>query len=109
MRALQSQPTVSPTLIHHIQRRHITIKPNVKVWTNIHLNTGKILIREFFYYKKAINGNEILFENGDRDEFDTIILCTGYKIDLGYLHQELQDIVFKDKEKTVLNVSYWYD
>ena len=32
MRALQTQPTVSPTLIHHIQRKHITIKPDIKVF-----------------------------------------------------------------------------
>lgn len=31
MKALQTQPTVSPTLVHHIQRGHIAIKPNVKV------------------------------------------------------------------------------
>lgn len=31
MKALQAQPTVSPTLVHHIQRGHIAIKPNVKV------------------------------------------------------------------------------
>ncbi|CAF0947517.1 unnamed protein product, partial [Brachionus calyciflorus] len=30
MRALQTQPTVSPTLIHHLQRKHIVIKPNIK-------------------------------------------------------------------------------
>ena len=32
MRALQTQPTVSPTLIHHIQRKHVEIKPNIKVY-----------------------------------------------------------------------------
>lgn len=31
MRALQTQPTVSPTLIHYIQRKDIKIEPNIKV------------------------------------------------------------------------------
>jgi hypothetical protein len=28
---LQAHPTVSSTLVHHIQRKHVQIKPNVKV------------------------------------------------------------------------------
>ena len=31
MKALQTQPTVSPTLIHHIQRQEIKVVPNVQV------------------------------------------------------------------------------
>ncbi|KAH3779968.1 hypothetical protein DPMN_157777 [Dreissena polymorpha] len=31
MRGLQSQPTASPTLIHHIQRHDIKIVPNIQV------------------------------------------------------------------------------
>ena len=31
MRALQAQPTVSPTIVHHIQRNQVKIKPNIRV------------------------------------------------------------------------------
>ena len=31
MHALQTQPTVSPTLIHHIQRGQIKVVPNIQV------------------------------------------------------------------------------
>lgn len=31
MHAMQTQPTISPTLIHHIQRKHVNIQPNIKV------------------------------------------------------------------------------
>ncbi|CAG2238884.1 FMO [Mytilus edulis] len=30
MRALQTQPTVSPTLLHHIQRKNIVVVPNIQ-------------------------------------------------------------------------------
>lgn len=32
MKALQTQPTVSPTLVHHIQRKDIKIVPNIQVY-----------------------------------------------------------------------------
>ena len=43
IRALQSQPTVCPTLIHHIQRKHVNIKPNIKVVNFFSLKTKTIL------------------------------------------------------------------
>jgi hypothetical protein len=47
IRALQSQPTVCPTLIHHIQRKHVNIKPNIKVvnffWFNTKIIFNKII------------------------------------------------------------------
>lgn len=67
MRALQTQPTVSPTLIHHIQRRNITIVPNIV----------------------KIEGDTVQFVNGETAQFDKIIYCTGYKIDLPYLSDEV--------------------
>lgn len=51
-----------------------------------------------------IRGNEIEFENGKKDEFDAIILCTGYKIDLSFLHSDIRKLVFQDPEETFLNV-----
>lgn len=82
MKALAAQPTVSPTLIHHIQRGHIQIKSNVK----------------------AIAGSEVTFENGEKESFDSIIMCTGYKIGLSMLHPDLKKLVFKDNKESILNV-----
>ena len=31
MGALQTQPTVSPTLVHHIQRGNVRVVPNIRV------------------------------------------------------------------------------
>jgi dimethylaniline monooxygenase (N-oxide forming) len=84
MNPLQSQPTVSPTLIHHIQRREILIKPNIK----------------------QINENKVTFDNDEVDEFDYIILCTGYKIGLEFLDKKLRDQVFTSKAETNLNVTF---
>jgi dimethylaniline monooxygenase (N-oxide forming) len=82
MRALQSQPTVSPTLVHHIQRNDIKIKPNVSL----------------------INGSRVTFENGEEEQFDSIIMCTGFKIGLDFLGDNLKNRIFTDKDYTHLNV-----
>ena len=48
-----------------------------------------------------INGNEVTFDNGDRENFDVIIFCTGYKIDLDYFQSDLRKILFKDKNDSI--------
>ena len=40
MKALQAQPTLNPALIHHIQRQHITIRPNIKVRIGVTRQVG---------------------------------------------------------------------
>ncbi|KAL8596001.1 hypothetical protein ACOMHN_018313 [Nucella lapillus] len=74
MRVLQTQPTVSPTLIHHIQRKNITIMPNIA----------------------KIEGSTVQFGNGQEEEFDKIVYCTGYKIDLPYLSDDLRGKALDD-------------
>ncbi|XP_064614834.1 LOW QUALITY PROTEIN: flavin-containing monooxygenase 5-like [Liolophura sinensis] len=71
MRLLQTQPTVSPTLIHHIQRHQIRVVPNIV----------------------KIDGQSVQFVDGQTAEFDHIIYCTGYKICLPYLNEELHKTV----------------
>ncbi|GFN74209.1 hypothetical protein PoB_000071500 [Plakobranchus ocellatus] len=71
MKALQTQPTVSPTLIHHVQRGNIKIYPNIT----------------------HIENNLVHFVNGCSREFDQIICCTGYSIDLPFLSQAIRDQV----------------
>lgn len=82
MKALSAQPTLNPTLIHHLQRRHIKIKPDIS----------------------HLNGNQVNFQNGDVDEYDAIINCTGYSIDLNFLDEEIRKKVFSDERQTILNV-----
>ncbi|KAI8772429.1 dimethylaniline monooxygenase [N-oxide-forming] 5 [Biomphalaria glabrata] len=73
MKPLQTQPTVSPTLIHHIQRGNIKIKPNI-------LN---------------IRGNTVKFVDGTSAKYDRIVYCTGYTIDLPFLSSRVMDSVLQ--------------
>ncbi|XP_069104183.1 flavin-containing monooxygenase 5-like isoform X2 [Argopecten irradians] len=81
MHALQTQPTVSPTLIHHIQRREVKVVPNIQ----------------------RIENNEVFFMNGEHAEFDHIIYCTGYKVDLPFLSDDLQKLVL-DKDTNAVKL-----
>ena len=51
-----------------------------------------------------MEGNKITFENNESDEFDTIILSTGYNIALKYLSDSIRNKIYLDKEQTILNV-----
>lgn len=79
MHALQTQPTVSPTLIHHLQRK------NVKIVCNI----------------QGFDGNKVLFEDGTEYEPDSVICCTGYKIDLPFLSDDLKKVILDEKRNTI--------
>eukprot|EP00127_Corallochytrium_limacisporum_P005048 Clim_evm3s198 gene=Clim_evmTU3s198 len=68
MGMLQTQPTVSPTLYHYLQRRQVTIRPNVRHFTK----TG------------------VVFEDGTEYHTDRVILCTGYRVDLPFLSSNLR-------------------
>ena len=46
--------------------------------------------------------------NGENEEFDCIIYCTGYKIDLPFLSDEIQDVVL-DKETNNIKVFSKYN
>ncbi len=59
----------------------------------------------------------MIFENDERENFGAIIFCTGYKIDMTILHDDLKKLVFDDEDKGVLNVyailkicyfKYWF-
>jgi hypothetical protein len=73
---------VSPTLFHHIQRKNVIIESNIK----------------------SISGSEVTFENGDRANFDAIIKCIGYKINLDFLHDDIKNKVFDDENEQTLKV-----
>ncbi|XP_075244772.1 flavin-containing monooxygenase 5-like isoform X2 [Convolutriloba macropyga] len=82
MRALQTQPTVSATFIHYLQRHLIQIKGNVKT---IHKSTAT-------------------FEDDSSEDFDAILLCTGYSVNLDFLDQSIKSKVVKDKEENELQL-----
>ena len=87
MRALQTQPTVSPTLIHHIQRGHIKVKPNIS----------------------KIDGKMVYFSDDTSVEVDHIILCTGYHINVPYLSDELRVKVLDESSnmfKVIIGCAY---
>lgn len=74
MKARQTQPTVSPTLIHHIQRRNIEVKPNTA----------------------ALEGNNVTFTDGTKTASDVIVCCTGYHIDLPFLDDKVKAQVLEE-------------
>lgn len=79
MRARQTQPTVSPTLVHHIQRRNVMVKPNIA----------------------AVEGNKVVFTDGTKTTTDAIVCCTGYKIDLPFLDSSLKDLVVEENSNKI--------
>ncbi|KAK3699384.1 hypothetical protein QZH41_006562 [Actinostola sp. cb2023] len=74
MGALQTQLTVSPTLIHHIQRGNIHIKPNVA----------------------RLESKRVVFTNGSSVEADAIVCCTGYSISLPFLSDKIKPLVIDE-------------
>jgi len=79
MHARQTQPTVSPTLVHHIQRRNVMVKPNIA----------------------ALEGNEVVFTDGTKTTADAIVCCTGYKIDLPFLDSSLKDLALEENSNRI--------
>ncbi|EDO39370.1 predicted protein, partial [Nematostella vectensis] len=85
MGALQTQPTVSPTLIHHIQRTNIIIKPNIS----------------------RFEENKVVFTDGSKVDADVVVCCTGYTINLPFLSDDVKSTVVEEgtnKTKLFKNV-----
>ncbi|XP_070539185.1 flavin-containing monooxygenase 5-like isoform X2 [Ptychodera flava] len=74
MKALQTQPTVSPTLIHMIQRGYIEIHSNIS----------------------KISGKTVHFTDGSTAEVDHVIYCTGYSISLPFLSDDVRQKVLEE-------------
>lgn len=79
MRLLQTQPTVSPCLIHHIQRHDIRVVSNVQ----------------------SIEGSKVTFVDGQSADFDVIVKCTGYKIDLPFLSEDLKKTILDEDSNSI--------
>lgn len=56
-------------------------------------------------YFKEIKGKEVTFLNNEKEEFDSVILCTGYKIGIDFLSNDLKKLVFDQDDDSFLNVS----
>lgn len=74
MGALQTQPTVSPTLIHHIQRRNVIVKPNIA----------------------KLESDDVVFTDGSRVKADAVVCCTGYSISLPFLNEKIRAVVVEE-------------
>lgn len=79
MRARQTQPTVSPTLIHHIQRGNVEVKPNIA----------------------ALKGSEAVFADGTSTTADAIVCCTGYHIHLPFLDSSVRELVVEENTNKI--------
>lgn len=83
MRALQSQPTVSATLIYHIQRGNVEVVGDVAEFLG------------------GAHGKTVRFKSGEQREVDVVIACTGYKIALPFLSRPLRSIVLDEENNSI--------
>ena len=67
MRITQSQPTVSATLVHHVARGSIALRPNIT----------------------RVGASSVEFEDGSTSSADVIVFATGYKISFPFLSPDI--------------------
>lgn len=75
---LRSQPTVSHTLLHHIQRGKIKLKPEIA-------NIGP--------------GKRVVFTDGTEAAYDVICLATGYTIGVPFVKKCVRDDIVVDSNE----------
>jgi len=66
----RAHPTTSAVVVQHIAYRRIVVKQGIE----------------------RIEGRRIFFTDGTSDEFDTMIACTGYRIDLPFVAPEVLQV-----------------
>jgi dimethylaniline monooxygenase (N-oxide forming) len=67
MRITQSQPTVSATLVHHIARGSIALRPNIR----------------------RVSASSVEFDDGSISSADVIVFATGYNISFPFLSPDI--------------------
>ncbi len=77
---LQAHPTVNTELPVHVNHGRITIKPNIEKFEGKHVN----------------------FSDGSKEEFDLVVLATGYQISFPFLDKNL--ILENGKPKLFMNI-----
>ena len=80
MRALQTQPTVSATFVHYVQRKYIQLVGDVQ----------------------KVNKSSVTFENGVTRDFDAILMCTGYSVNVDFLLDNIREKVLKPNNQLSL-------
>ena len=57
---------------------------------------------------QRIEGSKVYFINDECAEFDHIILCTGYKIDLPFLSEDIRDVILDPDHNDikVINITH---
>ena len=95
-------PTMIISLYKSVFMTHYNMNSPIS-WSNYKNPKGNNLMRLTVNFQK-IDGSKVTFMNGETAEFDDIILCTGYKIDLPFLSQPIRDKVL-DSEKNSIKVS----
>lgn len=66
----RAHPTTSAVAVQHIAYRRILVKQGIE----------------------RIEGRRVFFNDGSSDEFDTMIACTGYRIDLSFIAPEVVQV-----------------
>ena len=75
------------------------------LYIHILINVSSMFLKFCLFNSfQKIEGSRVTFMSGESAEFDDIILCTGYKIDLPFLSQPIKDKVL-DTEKNAIKVS----
>ncbi|XP_071829130.1 flavin-containing monooxygenase 5-like [Apostichopus japonicus] len=74
MKAHQTQFTICPNLVFHIQRGQVKMHPNIT----------------------RMEDKKVYFTDGSFTEVDAVVFCTGYFIDLPYLDEEVRSQCLKD-------------
>jgi dimethylaniline monooxygenase (N-oxide forming) len=64
---LHAHPTVSGDLLNRLSHGDIVVRPNIQ----------------------SLEGADVRFTDGSRETFDTIIYCTGYRVDFPFFRPEL--------------------
>lgn len=93
---------------HSIRHYCIIYNANTLILSPISRYTAKsINIKEFFdkfHLFQKIDGNVVTFDDDEKAEYDTILLCTGYNIGIPFLDKEIRSKIFTDESETVLKV-----
>ena len=79
MHARQTQPTINSTLIYHIQRQNIVVRPNIA----------------------ALKKDKVIFTDGSQTTADAVVCCTGYQIDLPFFDSDIKDLVVDESTNQI--------
>lgn len=68
----------------------------------------ELLNNYYHFIFQRIEGREVYFVNGEHAEFDHIVLCTGYTIDLPFLAEDLRNVILDEEHNDIKVNSHTY-